>query len=59
MPQLTSGDLTISIGLFGKNVHVHIRTLNMTVTEQQLIDMLYPFFDAKEKSQAPPKVAGV
>jgi hypothetical protein len=52
MPSLTSNDLTISIGLFGKDVHVKIRSLDIHVTEQQLIDMIYPFFDEKEKLQA-------
>ena len=49
MPSLSYKDLTLSIGVFSNSVHVQIRRLDQQMTKQQLIEMVYPVFDAAEK----------
>jgi hypothetical protein len=53
MPSLEYKDLKLSIGVFGSDVHVQIRTLDLHMTEQELLEMVYPIFDAKEKTLTP------
>jgi hypothetical protein len=54
MPALTFKDMKLSIGVFGGNVRVQLRTLDKTVTEQELAALIYPVFDAQEKALPQP-----
>lgn len=52
MPQITFKDLTLSIGVFGGDVTVQIRSLKLKMPVQDLAARLYPEFDAEEKAEA-------
>jgi hypothetical protein len=51
MPSLNYQDLKLSLGVFGgDSVHVQLRSLDIHVTEEQLMAMIYPVFDLQEKA---------
>ena len=52
MPNLAYQDLKASISFSGK-VHIQLRRLDVTLTEQELLAKLYPVFDAEEKALVP------
>jgi hypothetical protein len=56
MPKLTYQDLTISVGTFGGDFTVQIRTLNEKLTPVQLAACVYPIFDAQEKALVARKI---
>jgi hypothetical protein len=53
MPELSYQDLTLSLGAFGTgDVRVQLRSLDEKLTKEQLMELIYPIFDAKEKALA-------
>lgn len=49
MPSLKFNDLIISVGLSGV-FHIQLRSLDEKLTKEQMAEILYPIFDAKEKA---------
>jgi hypothetical protein len=52
MPHFTYQDMTLSVGAFGGDVTVQLRTLKKKISLDDLAALVYPHFDALEKSQA-------
>lgn len=52
MPKLTFQDMTLSIGPFGGDVTVKVRSLEKKISLNDLAALVYPIFDAEEKSNA-------
>jgi DNA-directed RNA polymerase subunit E'/Rpb7 len=50
MPSLQFNDLKVSVGAFGGDFHVQIRTLDIKLTKEQIAEAMYPVFDAQEKA---------
>jgi hypothetical protein len=54
MPSLVYKDMKISIGMFGGNFRVQLRTLDIQLNKDQVAEMVYPIFDAQEKALVTP-----
>jgi hypothetical protein len=59
MPNLTYEDLTVSVGAFGGDFHIQLRTLDKKVTANQLAAQMYPVFDVEEKALVASKGKGI
>jgi len=57
MPSLTFKDLKISVGAFGGDFHIQLRSLDVKLTAEQLAEKMYPVFDALEKQLHQPQSA--
>ena len=55
MPKLNYEDMTLSVGAFGGDVTVQLRTLKTKISLDDLAALVYPHFDAQEKAENPDK----
>jgi hypothetical protein len=53
MPNLTYKDLKVSVGMFGGDFRIQLRSLDIKLTAEQLAEQVYPVFDAQEKALHP------
>lgn len=49
MPSINFNDMKISVGLSGV-FHIQLRGLDEKLTKEQMAEIVYPIFDAKEKA---------
>lgn len=51
MPKLTYKDMTLAVGMFGGDVTITLRSLQVKMPIADLAALIYPQFDAQEKSE--------
>lgn len=54
MPSFQFQDMKVSVGAFGGDFRIQLRTLDIKITKEQLAALLYPIFSEQEKQKETP-----
>lgn len=54
MPAMTYQDMKVSVGAFGGDFRVQLRSLDIKLTKEQVAALLYPIFSEQEKQKGTP-----